>query len=475
MKTNNGATYLDLNMIQRYLDYAWNYIYQASMVNVVGWSPYEAKHSFLALSEGSGSTYSGAYSLISFYKVPDATTASTHDISYDIEDSDGNAVTPALTGTYSIIVPYRFPKVGSYDPALFDFNEKYWSGYVEIRHKIFHIDSVDLNADRLIKVNFTPCALRSNLSVIDHTNCNILNTLIVQSGPATIIGDTRTPLNNSYRYLHEKELVNHLVQFMVRGGVFNKIKNLYMTSDGDEYTSFRCKNNNKNVLTPFYGAYEGLIEKHIIAKNTLDGKSLQSINAMKKQNNTTTLRSERLINYSTFTDINARFYSEARTSAGLISSEYSHLEATRVGSSSGSPISYEYVSDNIACMALDSRALLENILFKPDVYTSDVGMNLNPVAGDPINTRLLAVYDSLFNSSSLKYYDCDLLIPKSAGQLQDITDSTAGYEEVAYNPFFFQPFNRPDVLTKDSFVDLSLTSSLYKNTISFKGVNYNEL
>ena len=95
------------------------------------------------------------FTFLAFYKVDSSSGASTSDVFVSIENSSGDTVTPTSVVRTSTVKSFRFNKVGTYDPEKFDYFEKEWSGYVEIREVAVTISGSDLNSDNLISVEFT--------------------------------------------------------------------------------------------------------------------------------------------------------------------------------------------------------------------------------------------------------------------------------------------------------------------------------
>lgn len=463
---NRGTEFIDIAKIRRYMEYAQGFGNGYPVANVVGWTSaaQTAKLCFQATIWELPEESICYFTILAFYKAVDATTNSFHDVQLTIRNSSGTTITPTALTRNSSIIPYKIQKKGEHDPDLYDFEEKFWEGYTEIREIFVTLDGTDINSDHILELEFTPCALKSNLSTIANSTCPILNTFIY-SNNGIGLANTMPVFNGKMT----PDVVNYLAQgvnaLKAYNPYFSHAMALYITYSAVDYSVAVCSKGDKEVSTPFSGVGEAFMEKDLGVKTNLNNLPLNNVFAVRKQDG----KSVKVIDGVAKSSLKLKFWEDVRVSTGYVYDWYSHF----------STFSVSYANNNTK--TLSSTLPIAFLTYKPkDPYlnlllTRDSavagGFRTGYAVGDPVDARLLQAYSMLYESTSLKYYECPLLVAENTRIPTGVTE-----EEIVKNPFFFQPFNRLDVSTPEFFKDFVYSlGTLKKHKVRFRGLDINQI
>lgn len=465
---NKGTEFIDIAKVRKYLQYAHNYGNGFPVANVVGWTQAKqtAKLCFQATiwDELEPIVW---FTILAFYKAPDEETNSFHDVQLTIRNSSGTTITPTALTRTSTIKPYKIQKKGEHDPVFHDPAEKFWEGYTEIREIFVTLDGTDLNSDKILELEFTPCALKSNLSTIANSTCPILNTLIYSNNGIGL--STAMPIFNGKI---TPKVVNYLAQGINALRAYNpsysQATALYITYSGVDYSVAVCSKGDKEYSTPFYGAVEPYLEKDLGVKNNLNGFALADVFAIRKLDSKTV----KVIDGVTKSSIRLKFWENVRVSTGYVFSWYSHFTAycqNLVNVPGGVSLKILISTLPIAFITWKPKEPLLNLLLTRNGTTAGK-FRTGYAVGDPVDARLLGCYASIFESSSLIYYECPLLVAENSRIPTGVV-----LEEVQKNPFFFQPFGRLDINSPEQFKDFVYNVGVgRKHQLRFKGLDQNE-
>lgn len=486
-KNNMGAGYLDTFKIKKFLDWSLAYSQGYPMANIVGWSSLEQDSSFVYDVRVSDIPGFAKLTFVAFYQVAGATDQSPHDIYFTLKNSSGTAVTATSVTRTSVTKPFKFRKVGGYDPELYDYNENYWESYVDIREVSFNVSISQLNSDMLLEVSFSPCYyFRGSASpYIRHNNCRILNTLIYSSGGYSYNAINNPVLPAGYSHLNQNNLYANLMYMQINnGGKMTKLNSLYTSYSGVVYEVTDNLNNFNNIKTPFTNFMDGLLDINIGAKTYIDGINLVRLDAVndinrkyRKENDNdgngaNLITSDSVKNGTTKSSISLKYWEAAETKRGKIDGTYTHLETLYLDNSSAKFGLNK--SRGITHITFNPFTLLKEMFYR--TATNSASAPILAVSGDPVNPWILQAAERLFQTS-FKYYEVPVLFKRPEKDLSFYAPLTieGSYQETIQLPFFFQPYNRFDIATIDQFRDLAYTESTRIPPMTFKGVNYNEL